>query len=93
MKKIEELKTKINELLDGIEDKATVEKIGGLSTIIDQIEADTTAIENEKMELLKDYKDVIKHMSFPSNGQAEPYRTGEIIMPKIEDFLKINGDK
>lgn len=82
---INDLKTQLQELMDSIDDKPTIEKIGKLSCLADNIEAKHTELQNEQKDLLKDYKELIKHTSFTPNGTEEAVEEPKELT--FDDFL------
>lgn len=86
MEKINKLKEQMQAILDKIEDKEMIETLGQISATINDIEADTTALEQDNRQLLSDYKEMIKHTSFKVDKPEE--RTAVVEPPKLEDFLK-----
>lgn len=77
MKSIETLKAQMQGLLDQATDKSMIEALTKVGEAINQVEADTTALETDNRSLLNDYKEMVKHTSFrldkaPEHGAQEP---------------------
>lgn len=81
---LQTLRQQVAELLDKAEDKGLVSALTQINDTVNLVEQDYTASVNENKELLKDYKEVIKSVSF--KREAEPER-GAVEPPRIEDFL------
>lgn len=81
---LQTLRQQVAELLDKAEDKGLVSALTQINDTVNLVEQDYTASINENKELLKDYKEVIKNVSF--KREAEPER-GATEPPRIEDFL------
>lgn len=85
MEKINKLREQFQAILDKVEDKEMIASLSELSVTIDEIDADTTALEKDNRDLLSDYKEMIKHTSFKVE---QPVERGTVEPPKFEDFLK-----
>lgn len=83
---INDLKNQLKAMLEKTEDKEGIEQIGALNSLVDKIEAEHTKLQNENKDLIKDYKELIKHTSFQPNGNEtqEVPETKEI---SFGDFL------
>lgn len=86
MDKINKLKEQLQAVLEKTDNKEMIETLGQISATINDIEADTTALEQDNRQLLNDYKEMIKHTSFKVDNPQT--RTAVVEPPKLEDFLK-----
>lgn len=68
---IEELRNQLKAMFDKTENKTEVAQIGTLNSLVDKLEAEHNQIQNEQKDLLKDYKELIKHTSFAPNGTEQ----------------------
>lgn len=71
IEEIKDLKDQLQAMLDSTEDKSGIERIGTINSLVDKIESKYTQTQNEQKELLKDYKELIKHTSFAPNGTEQ----------------------
>ena len=93
MKSVDELKTKITELLDKTQDKEMIAALTSVGETIKTIEADTTALEKDNRELLDDYKEMLKHTSFkldkePERGAEPPKTMDDLFNAALEAATK-----
>lgn len=68
---IDQLKEQLKTMLDSTENKEQIASITSMSNLVDKLNEEHTALQNEQKELLKDYKEVIKHTSFKPNGTEQ----------------------
>lgn len=71
MENLTKLKEQVKVLFESATDKDTISKLTSINDTIAAVEADTKALQDEQKELLKDYKDIIKHASFDKTGDAD----------------------
>lgn len=83
---ITDLKSQLKAMLDKTEDKEAIEQIGTLNSLVDKIEAEHTKLQNDQKDLIKDYKELIKHTSFAPNGN-ETQEVPEQKTLSFDDFL------
>lgn len=83
---ITDLKNQLKAMLEATEDKAAIEQIGTLNGLVDKMEAEHKQLQNENKDLIKDYKELIKHTSFAPNGN-ETQEVPETKELSFEDFL------
>lgn len=88
MDNFEKLKELIEDFIDKSDDKSQIEQLGTMSSLLDNVRADTEAMRKENKELLHDYKEVIKHYSFKTEDNPDVRVDGPKEAPKLEDFLK-----
>lgn len=84
---ITDLRNQLQQMLDATENKTQIEQISALNVFVDKLEAEHTQLQNEQKDLLKDYKELVKHTSFIPNG-TETQEVPEQKEVHIEDFLK-----
>lgn len=83
---ITDLKNQLKAMLDNTENKESIEQIGALNSLVDKLEAEHTKLQNENKDLIKDYKELIKHTSFAPNGN-ETTEVPEQKELSFEEFL------
>lgn len=94
MSYLEDLKNSVKALFDAAEDKDTIAKITEINKNIEGVEADTKALKDENAELLKDYKEMIKHSSF--KREEDGTRGGGTTLSfegALQKFMSENKDK
>lgn len=83
---ITEIKDQLKAMLEKTENKEDIEQIGALNSLVDKVEAEHKKLQEENTDLIKDYKELIKHTSFSPNGTE----TQEVSAPtdlSFSDFL------
>lgn len=97
MSKTAELRNMISQLFEAATDKDTIQKVGAVSSKIDEIEAEQTASQADYNSLLKDYKEVVIHSSFKPLNQSDRGADSPIAVfdpnQAFEDALKMAMDK
>ena len=86
MTKISELKEEVAALMEAATEKEDIDRLSKMSLLMDDAEKEYQALVDENKELLKDYKDVIKHVSV--DRPSAPSREISAEAPKFEDFFK-----
>ena len=82
---IQEMKENLSKLLDSTEDKQYIEQIGAMSSIVDRLEVEHNTLQEENKQLIKDYKELIKHTSFAPTGIEQ--EVADTKVPDFGDFL------
>ena len=86
MSKLGELKDLVAKMFEGAKDKSSIENLALLNNTIGEVEKEQTELEDKNGELIKSYKDVIKHTSFKDDKPPEdPVNGGSL--PSFEDAL------
>lgn len=70
MSKLEQLKQQVAEMFEGTEDKATIEKLAAINNSIAEVTAEQQSLVDKNAELIKSYKDLVKHTSFKDASKA-----------------------
>lgn len=68
---IETLKTQINNLFEKVNDKETITELTQISDTIKLIEADVDKQSTELTDIMRDYKDLVKHTSFKVSAPVD----------------------
>lgn len=70
MEKLKQLQSFVKELFDKAEttDKTQIDNLVKISNSLEEISKETSEIENKNVELIKSYKDLIKHTSFKNDN-------------------------
>lgn len=94
MDKLKELQNFVKDLFDKAEttDKSQIDNLVKISNSLEEISKETSDIENKNVELIKSYKDLIKHTSFKNdNINLEQSNLNDDIdgakSPDLEEFL------
>lgn len=85
MENLEKLKTQFKALFDAATDKEDISALSSINDTIESIEADTEALKKENLDLLNDYKEVVKIGGIFNS--KEPEARGQQEAPSLEDFL------
>lgn len=86
------MKNQLQAMLEKTENKEEIEQIGTLNSLVDKIEAEHKKLQEDNTDLIKDYKELIKHTSFSPNGTE----TQEVSTPtdlSFSDFLTAYNKK
>lgn len=68
---IETLKTQINNFYEKINDKEQISELTQIRDTINLVEADVEKQSTELADILKDYKDMVRHTSFKISAPVE----------------------
>lgn len=68
--KLQELKQLVQEMFNQVEDREQIEQSAKLNQKIIEVEQEQESRQKDYQDLLHDYKEVICHTSFSSNGQV-----------------------
>lgn len=71
MTEIETLKTQVNNLFDKINDKNQISELTQIRDTISLVEAATQRQQDQLTDVMRDYKDLIKHTSFAITKQED----------------------
>lgn len=84
---MDDLRNQLQAMLDKTEDKETIEQLGTMNSLLDKLAGENQKLQDEQKEILKDYKELVKHTSFTPNGKE----TEEVVDTKpltFDEFLK-----
>lgn len=87
MTKLEELRQIVAKAFEDAEKKESIETLAQINTCLDAVGEETKELEKSRDEIVKSYKDLIKHTSFKADASAA---SDEITPQKVEfdSFLK-----
>lgn len=88
MGKLQELKDMVAKMFENATEKENIEQLAKVNNTIAEIETEQKALEDKNAELIKDYKDLVKHTSFKEESKVEPRSTGSGNLPSVEEALK-----
>lgn len=86
MGKLEELTKIVAEMFDKATEKVEIDRLTTIKTSLEGVAAEQTALEEKNAELIKSYKDLVKHTSFNDieSKPADPVGSTPV---SFEDFL------
>ena len=87
MTKLEEVRQIVAKAFENAEKKESIETLAQINTCLDAVGEETKELEKSRDEIVKSYKDLIKHTSFKADASAA---ANEITPQKVEfeSFLK-----
>lgn len=86
MTKLEQLKATVAQLFENATEKEDIEKLAKVNNSISEVEAEQKELTDKNAELIKSYKELIKHTSFKEQPkQVETQPTGQA--PSLEEEL------
>lgn len=95
MSKLEDLKTIVAEMFEGAESKESIEQLAKLNNSIEDVQKEQDDLTEKNAELIKSYKDLVKHSSF-KDDKVPTDPVGETA-PSFEDalntFIENNKEK
>lgn len=91
MTNMEKLRSQLQALLDKAESKDAIGELTTISNTLDDVQKDVEATQAEYKDMLKDYKEMVKHTSWKPDKDSEDMRD-EKDPPKFEDFFTKSGN-
>ena len=96
MGSLQKMKEMVAEMFNKAQNKEDIETLSQLSNVCDEVEAEHNKLQTENKDLMKDYKELIKHTSFkdPNNKPSETIdgvkelKIDEALAQAIKDFRK-----
>ena len=92
MGKLQVLKDMVAKMFETATEKENIEQYAKLNNAIAEVETEQKSLEDKNAELIKDYKDLVKHTSFRVEGnkvgENDPRSTGSGSLPSVEEALK-----
>lgn len=96
MGSLQKMKEMVAEMFNKAQNKEDIETLSQLSNVCDEVEAEHNKLQTENKDLMKDYKELIKHTSFkdPNNkpsetiGGVKELNIDEALAQAIKDFRK-----
>lgn len=86
MSKLEELRTLVAGLFETATEKEDIERLAKVNSSIEAVETEQKELETKNAELIKSYKELVKHTSFKEQPkQVETQPTGQA--PSLEEAL------
>lgn len=87
MGKLEELRNMVAQMFENATEKEDIEKLAKINGSISGIEQEQQQLVDKNAELIKSYRDLVKHTSFKeAPKQVETQPTGQA--PSVEAYLK-----
>lgn len=87
MSKLEELRATIAKMFENAQEKEQIEQLAKVNNSITEVEQEQKELTDKNAELIKSYKELVKHTSFKEEPvQTNTQVTGEL--PSLEDALK-----
>ena len=87
MTKLEELRAMVAQMFENAEKKEQIEQLAKVNNAIDDVEKENKELTDKNSELIKSYKELVKHTSFKEQPkQVETQTTGEA--PSLEAYLR-----
>lgn len=88
MSKLEELRNTIAKMFENAEEKEQIEQLARVNNSITEVEQEQKQLVEKNAELIKSYKELVKHTSFKEQPQdIETQAIGDV--PSLEDALKV----
>lgn len=87
MSKLEQLRQTVAQLFENATEKDEIERLAKVNNSIDEVAAEQAELTEKNAELIKSYKELVKHTSFkeqPKKVETQP--TGQA--PSLEEALK-----
>lgn len=88
MGKLEELKNLVAGMFENATDKSSIENLAKLNNTISEVEAEQASLVDKNAELIKSYKDLVKHTSFNDAKTIEQAKTQVSKPVSFEDALR-----
>ena len=86
MTKLEQLRATVAELFENATEKEEIEKLAKVNNSISEVEKEQNELTEKNAELIKSYKELVKHTSFKEQPkQVEVQPTG--VAPSLEEAL------
>lgn len=77
MNSITELRNKLNDMIKASTDKAQIDSLSSLNTLVDNVESDTKVLVDKNAELLNDYKQAVLSSGYKGNPDTQKDITGK----------------
>lgn len=89
MSKLQELKSLVSSMFEHSENKSDIENLAKANKYIEEAEAEAKALNDKHLELLKDYKEVVKHTSFKpdSNVDTNPMSSAPDFDAMLNEYM------
>ena len=96
MTKTEQLRATVAALFENAEDKNLIEGLAKVNTAIDGVEAENKELTDKNAELIKSYKELVKHTSFkeePKAVETQPTTQNLDLNAYLKEFLAKKENK
>lgn len=87
MSKLEELRQTVAKMFENAEQKEQIEQLAKVNNSIAEVEQEQNELLNKNAELIKSYKELVKHTSFKEQPQETATQATGVV-PSLEDALK-----
>lgn len=90
MSKLEQLKATVAALFENATEKSEIERLAKINNSIDEVESEHKALTEKNAELIKSYKELVKHTSFkeqPQFAETQPAHTTLSLEEALSNFL------
>lgn len=85
MGKLEQLKQLVADMFDKCENKEDIDKLSTIKNTIGEVEGEQQELIDKNSELIKSYKDLVKHTSFKDDNKIVE-KNNEIFTPTSVSF-------
>lgn len=85
MGKIDELRNIVAKMFENANEKEQIENLAKINNSIDEVEQENKALTDKNAELIKSYKELIKHTSFKEEPKLDTPSAGNL--PSLEEAL------
>lgn len=83
--KLEQLRNMVATMFEKAEEKGQIENLAKLNNVIDEVEKEQNELTSKNGELIKSYKELIKHTSFKEKPDVDSHPTA--VPPSLEESL------
>lgn len=90
MSKLEQLKATVASLFENATEKSEIERLAKINNSIEEVETEHKALTDKNAELIKSYKELVKHTSFkeqPKFTDTQPANTALSLEEALNNFL------
>jgi len=84
--KLTQLRNMVASMFENAQEKEQIEKLAQINNAIDEVEHEHEELTTKNGELIKSYKELIKHTSFKEKPDVDKHPTA--VPPSLEDSLK-----
>lgn len=87
MSKLDELRKTVAEMFENAVEKEQIEQLAKVNNAIDEVEKENKELTEKNGELIKSYKELVKHTSFEDKPKAVETQSTSTA-PTLEGFLQ-----
>ncbi len=88
MGKLEELRKIVADAFKDADTKESIETLATINNKIEEVDQEQTSLESKNVELIKSYKDLVKHTSFKNDTNVEKDPVTDSNLLSVEDALE-----